>query len=176
MGHYYSAYIGSPDTAPNPFKEPTYDPLYGFPNGRKERQMVATEAEMEAAGLTAEERDYCAHKLIDFMKCRKQKFPYAASCKHERHVWEQCQYEDFVLRMKEHERERRLMVRSKKKGEAFPGQGEVMVEWGATYTTTTDFTDYCQFQQTLDSSLIASAKFYMRHVYWLADTLNMMGH
>jgi len=164
MGHYYSAYIGSPDTAPNPFKEPTYDPLYGFPNGRKERQMVATEAEMEAAGLTAEERDYCAHKLIDFMKCRKQKFPYAASCKHERHVWEQCQYEDFVLRMKEHERERRLMVRSKKKGEAFPGRQEVMVEWGwhvaNTYTSLKALTlNYRQCQQTLDVSLIVSARF-----------------
>jgi len=126
MGHYYSAYIGSPDTSPNSFKDPTYDALYGFPNGRKEREMKVTEAEMEAAGLTAEQRDYCAHTLIGFMKCRKQKFPYIAACKHERHVWEQCEYDDFVLRMKEYERERRLMERSKKKGEALPGHQELL--------------------------------------------------
>ena len=37
MGHVYSAYIGSPDTAPVYTEPPTFDPNYGFPSGRKER-------------------------------------------------------------------------------------------------------------------------------------------
>jgi len=128
MGLMYSAYIKSPDTTPKPDEEPTFDPLYGFLRGRKERQMKATEEEMEAAGLIETERDYCAHKLIEFVKCRKQKFPYIAACKHEKHVWEECQYEDYVLRMKEYERERRLRERRKKKLMLEGGTAEVMHE------------------------------------------------
>jgi hypothetical protein len=26
-----------PEVTPHPLKEPTFDPLYGFPNGRKQR-------------------------------------------------------------------------------------------------------------------------------------------
>ena len=121
----YSAYVKSPDTTPSPFNDSTFDPNYGFSNGRKERVMHATVEEMEDAGLTAEERDYCAHKLIDFMKCRKQKFPYAAACKHQKHEWEQCEYEDYVLRMKEFEREKRLLERRKRKAIA---NGETLAE------------------------------------------------
>jgi len=87
--------------------------------------MHATVEDMEAAGLNELERDYCSHHLIDFMKCRQQKFPFIAVCKHEKHVWESCQYEDWVLRMKEYERERRLLERAKRKGE-LAGRGEVM--------------------------------------------------
>jgi len=122
----YATYIKSPDTMPNFRAGPTFDPLYGFPQGRHERKMVATEEEMEAAGLPAEERDYCAHHLIDFMKCRKEKFPWVVSCKHEKHIYEECQYNDYVLRMKEYEREKRLLERRKRKG--LEGNGETMAE------------------------------------------------
>jgi len=127
MGNVYATYIKSPDTMPDFRGEATFDPLYGFPRGRQERQMIATEAEMEDASLQAVDRDYCAHHLIDFLKCRKQKFPWVVSCKHERHVYEQCQYEDYVLRMKEYEREKRLLERRKRKGET-GGNGETMSE------------------------------------------------
>ena len=53
--------------------------------------MRVTEAEMEAAGLSAAERDYCAHDLIDLYK---REFLYIAACKQEKHVWESCQYEE----------------------------------------------------------------------------------
>ena len=56
--------------------------------------MVATDEEMEAAGLTLEQRDYCAHKLIEFFTCRKEKFPYVAACKHLKHNYDTCQYEE----------------------------------------------------------------------------------
>merc|ERR1711976_749523 len=72
---------------------------------------------MSAAGLTEEQRDYCAHHLIDFYKCRRDKFPWVAGCKDIKHHWDTCQYNDFVLRMKEYEREKRLLKRAKRKGE-----------------------------------------------------------
>lgn len=39
MGNMYSAYVSSPDATPNINANPTFDPLYGFTNGRKERRM-----------------------------------------------------------------------------------------------------------------------------------------
>jgi NADH dehydrogenase (ubiquinone) 1 beta subcomplex subunit 7 len=113
MGNMYTAYISSPDTAPDIKAGPTFDPLYGFENGRKERHMKVTEEEMEAAGIEPEHRDYCAHFLIEFRKCRQEHFPWVVACKPQLHNWDNCQYEDFVLRMKEYERERRLLERAK---------------------------------------------------------------
>lgn len=37
MGHMYSAYVKSPDTTPDYRNSPTFDPNYGFENGRKLR-------------------------------------------------------------------------------------------------------------------------------------------
>lgn len=37
MGNYMDAYVTKPDTTPSPVKEPSFDPNFGFPNGRKER-------------------------------------------------------------------------------------------------------------------------------------------
>ena len=37
MGHMYSAYYKSPDTAPDFNNPATFDAQYGFANGRKER-------------------------------------------------------------------------------------------------------------------------------------------
>lgn len=56
--------------------------------------MKVTEEELEAAGIMPAERDYCAHLLVDFYKCRRQKFPWVAGCKPEKHAWDQCQYEE----------------------------------------------------------------------------------
>jgi NADH dehydrogenase (ubiquinone) 1 beta subcomplex subunit 7 len=56
--------------------------------------MIATEDEMEAAKLELHERDYCAHKLIDFRKCRSENFPYVANCKHEKHAYLTCEFEE----------------------------------------------------------------------------------
>merc|ERR1712142_661337 len=51
MGHVFSQYLGYVTTRPDYTKEPTFDPLYGYPEGRKERVMVATQEEMEKAKL-----------------------------------------------------------------------------------------------------------------------------
>ncbi|XP_064607126.1 NADH dehydrogenase [ubiquinone] 1 beta subcomplex subunit 7-like [Liolophura sinensis] len=114
MGNTIYAHITHRDTAPNNFEPPTFDPLYGFPNGRKERVMVATQEELEAASVPLERRDYCAHHYLEFMRCRQKKFPWIAGCKHEQHDYDNCQYNDYILRMKEYEREKRLKERAKR--------------------------------------------------------------
>merc|ERR1712136_320224 len=67
---------------------------------------------MVQAKLPLKYRDYCAHYYITYRKCKRDEGLFD-NCDHGRHDWEQCQYENFVLRMKEYERERRLLQREK---------------------------------------------------------------
>ncbi|XP_071799181.1 NADH dehydrogenase [ubiquinone] 1 beta subcomplex subunit 7-like [Asterias amurensis] len=115
MGHLWSAYITNPDTAPDISKHSSFDPLYGFPEGREERVMVATQQEMNNAQVPLQHRDYCAHLYIAFFQCKRDNFPNVFACKHAKHEYEQCEYGDFVIRMKEYERERRLLARAKRR-------------------------------------------------------------
>merc|ERR1712150_110468 len=115
-GHNYSTYVSNPDTSPNFNKAATFDSNYGFENGRKERKMMVTEEEMNSASLTKDQRDYCAHKVIEFLKCRHDMYPWVSRCSHEKHEFDQCQNDDYMHRMKEYERERRLLERAKRKG------------------------------------------------------------
>lgn len=75
--------------------------------------MIATEEEMNSAKVHPKFRDYCAHKYIEFQACLKNNRPFYWRCKHERHEYGECEFEDAVLRMKEWERERRLREREK---------------------------------------------------------------
>ncbi|TDG40227.1 hypothetical protein AWZ03_013350 [Drosophila navojoa] len=112
MGNALNHYL-KPDVTPGPDVVPSFDPMLGF-GSRKERVMIATEEEMVSAKLTAKERDYCAHKLLAYRGCRAEKFPFVYQCAHEKHDYLTCEYEDYVLRMKEFERERRLLERQKR--------------------------------------------------------------
>ncbi|XP_002740163.1 NADH dehydrogenase [ubiquinone] 1 beta subcomplex subunit 7-like [Saccoglossus kowalevskii] len=94
MGHMWSAYVTQPSISPDLNNIPTFDPMYGFPNGRKERVMVATQEEMDKAKLSLHQRDYCAHLLMDLMKCDRDNFPWRNECKHQRHEYEHCEYEE----------------------------------------------------------------------------------
>jgi len=103
-----------PEYNPNINEPATYPSNYGFSEERVERKMIATEDEMIKAKLPLKYRDYCAHYFISYMKCKRDAGPFGFySCDHEKHDWEHCQYEDFVMRMKEYERERRLLQREK---------------------------------------------------------------
>ncbi|KAK8379605.1 hypothetical protein O3P69_019511 [Scylla paramamosain] len=115
MGHMYSSLLSDPNVTPDYKTGPTFDPLYGFPEGRKERVMLVTQEEMESVGLPVDKRDYCAHLAVKHRACREKVWPWAFKCGHERHEYLQCQHEDYVLRMKEYERERRLLERAKRK-------------------------------------------------------------
>lgn len=126
------------DNFPHPHKESPYDPMYGF-ESRPQRGkcyyhafkcipidiklcwflvMVATEAEMDSAKLQPPDRDYCAHHFITLKACFDKNMPLVWRCKHEKHAFHECEFNDMVLRMKEWERERRLNEREKKRAKA----------------------------------------------------------
>lgn len=105
----------NPDTFPAANCVTTFDPLLGAPN-RKLRTVNATEEEMYAAKIPLADRDYCVDKLLAYRGCYNREFPWIVKCSHERHAYEHCEYEDYVLRMKEFERERRLLERQKRIG------------------------------------------------------------
>lgn len=115
MGNIWATYVSHRDTMPEAETAPTFDPTYGFSNGRKPRVMIATEAEMRALRVPKELRDYCAHLFKDIEECKKVNFPFIRRCEHQMHTYQQCQYDDYILRMKEYERERRLLERQKRK-------------------------------------------------------------
>lgn len=100
---------------PDIFKKPTFDPHYGFSEERKQREAKVTEQEMFAAGLKPEERDYCAHELIRYRKCLAEHHFGFFTCADVYHDWWHCEREDTILRMKEYERERRLLARQRRK-------------------------------------------------------------
>jgi hypothetical protein len=56
--------------------------------------MVATEAEMISAKLLPDERDFCAHKLIDYKACRADVWPFVYKCTPEKHDYLNCQYDE----------------------------------------------------------------------------------
>ncbi|KAK4472252.1 hypothetical protein MN116_003522 [Schistosoma mekongi] len=108
MGHVLATYK-DPNSMPDIFKGPIFDQLDGFPEGRKRRSFILTEDEMIASGLRSHERDYCAHILVAFKKCRKEHLFPEFFCSDFKHKYSDCKRDDLVLRMKEYERERRLM-------------------------------------------------------------------
>ncbi|XP_058146513.1 NADH dehydrogenase [ubiquinone] 1 beta subcomplex subunit 7 [Dasypus novemcinctus] len=124
--HLVRRYVGDASVEPDPLQTPTFPPDYGLP-GRKERVMVATQQEMVDAQLMLNQRDYCAHHLIQLLKCKRDHFPNFLACKHQEHEWHHCEHLDYVQRMKEFERERRLLQRKKrreqKEAELARGQG-----------------------------------------------------
>uniref|UniRef100_K4FY48 NADH dehydrogenase [ubiquinone] 1 beta subcomplex subunit 7 n=1 Tax=Callorhinchus milii TaxID=7868 RepID=K4FY48_CALMI len=111
--HLVRRYVTERETEPDPNNLPTFDPHLGFPE-RKERVMVASQQEMDDARIPLEQRDYCAHHLIMLLKCKRDNWPNFLACSHENHEWDSCQHQDYVMRMKEYERERRLLMRKKK--------------------------------------------------------------
>ncbi|TGZ36978.1 hypothetical protein CRM22_011370 [Opisthorchis felineus] len=110
MGHVYSTYR-DPESMPDILKGPIFDQMQGFPNGRKKRVSVVTEEEMIAAGLRPHERDYCAHTLMAFRKCKAENLFSVIACAQLRHMNLHCHESDRLLRRKEYERERRLLAK-----------------------------------------------------------------
>ncbi|XP_020835600.1 NADH dehydrogenase [ubiquinone] 1 beta subcomplex subunit 7 [Phascolarctos cinereus] len=115
--HLTRRYLGDAEVEPDPLHVPTFPLDYGL-QGRKERVMVATQQEMSDAQLLLQQRDYCAHHLIRMLKCKRDSFPNFLACGHEKHIWDLCEHQDYVGRMKEFERERRLLARQKRRAES----------------------------------------------------------
>lgn len=55
---------------------------------------------MSSARLPLAYRDTCAHLLIPLNKCRYDNYYMPFRCVDERHGYEKCQYEEFLLRVK----------------------------------------------------------------------------
>ncbi|CAI9590897.1 unnamed protein product [Staurois parvus] len=103
--HLVRRYMGEPE--PDPRTIPASPVGEQF----QEREMVATQEEMNLAKLPLAHRDYCAHLLIKLMKCKRDMGLNIFGCMDERHEYDYCQHLDYVQRMKQYERERRLLVR-----------------------------------------------------------------
>merc|ERR1719193_2398542 len=53
---------------------------------------------MVKAMIPLKYRDYCAHHFITYQKCRRSAGPFdVTKCDPEKHEWEHCQYEDFIM-------------------------------------------------------------------------------
>lgn len=99
----------NPDVWPNPLELQSYPPNLGFKGQeRQERKITATEQQMYSAKIPIEDRDFCADFLLKYAGCRKREWPWVARCYEIKEEFLQCKYEDYVLRMKEYERERRI--------------------------------------------------------------------
>ncbi|XP_040564595.1 NADH dehydrogenase [ubiquinone] 1 beta subcomplex subunit 7 [Lepeophtheirus salmonis] len=107
-----SIHVGRLDV-PNLVK-PTFDPNLGFSNGRKPREISMTEKEMIAAKVPPGERGYCARTYVEHRSCLSKKTPFNFLCKHELHNYHHCMEEDYILRIKEYEREKRLRAREER--------------------------------------------------------------
>jgi len=89
----------------------THDELEGFPEGRKEREIPVPKQHMDSMNMGMYERNFCADKAILHKRCTMHNWPFTNWCSREWHHYEHCLADDFRLRMKEFERERRLNAR-----------------------------------------------------------------
>ena len=49
---------------------------------------------MEAAFIEPFARDYCAHLVVEYEKCKREHFPWVIACTPQKHAWDQCQVEE----------------------------------------------------------------------------------
>ncbi|CAL7952344.1 unnamed protein product [Xylocopa violacea] len=109
----------SSDPYPETFGVPQFDAHYGFSGKREERPKIkATKEDMIAVKIEKRFRDYCVDQYIELLRCHQKKYPYVRRCATEQYDYYKCEYDDQVLRMKEYERERRLLIREKEKMES----------------------------------------------------------
>lgn len=92
IGHWFAPHVFR--DFPDSRLENKYDPMFGFPKGRKVRVMKATQMEMDSALIETRFRDYCADKLLKSRACREENFPFVGKCHDYVHAWEECQYQE----------------------------------------------------------------------------------
>lgn len=56
--------------------------------------MIATTEQLESAKIALEDRDYCAHLLLEYRGCRTRVWPFAYKCHHEKHNYLNCEYDE----------------------------------------------------------------------------------
>lgn len=95
-------------------QNPTFDVNKGFTYKRKQRPVTTSPDQLSSAKIPQKFRDYCADKLLVYQVCRYKHFPVIINCAHEKHDYLTCEMKDYVIRMKEFERERRLRERERR--------------------------------------------------------------
>ncbi|NXM24814.1 NDUB7 dehydrogenase, partial [Oxyruncus cristatus] len=111
--HLTRRYLWDAETEPDPLQMPTFPAEMGLPQ-RRPRVMVASASQLAQGRVPLEQRDFCAHHLLRLLRCHRDNFPLPWGCHELRHHWDSCEHEDYVMRMKEFERERRLLQRQKR--------------------------------------------------------------
>ncbi|KAF9092295.1 hypothetical protein BGX23_004433 [Mortierella sp. AD031] len=81
-------------------KEHVFKAVVGFITPPPLIRMPATQKEMQDARLPLGYRDFCADLLILLNKCRSETYYLPFKCQDERHIYEKCQYDDYLRRMK----------------------------------------------------------------------------
>ncbi|KAF9530271.1 NADH-ubiquinone oxidoreductase B18 subunit-domain-containing protein [Crepidotus variabilis] len=61
---------------------------------------TATQEQLKANKVPLAWRDGCSALLLPLNVCRRKNNYKPWKCEHEKHVYEQCQYDDYVRRMK----------------------------------------------------------------------------
>lgn len=95
-------------------QQPTFPYNAGFKYKRQTRGVSASRDQLMSAKIPLKYHDYCSDRLLQYQVCRYKHYPLVFLCSHERHAYLQCEQEDYVIRMKEFERERRLREREKR--------------------------------------------------------------
>lgn len=91
--------------------KPTFPIDKGFSFKRQIRTTAATPEQLSSAKIPLQYRDYCADQLLKYQVCRYKHMPFVVKCHCEKHAYLVCEKEDYIIRMKEFERERRLRER-----------------------------------------------------------------
>ncbi|KAJ3375081.1 hypothetical protein GGF31_005803 [Allomyces arbusculus] len=64
-------------------------------------KMQATKEQMDAAKVPYLFRDFCAHLYIEMEQCRKtHPFMAGPKCHGQKHAYEECQYREYIRRMR----------------------------------------------------------------------------
>ena len=62
-------------------------------------EMLISREELKKEKIPLEYRDFCAHLLPELNACRRATLFMPWKCKHERHVYELCQYKEYKKRV-----------------------------------------------------------------------------
>ncbi|XP_069737700.1 NADH dehydrogenase [ubiquinone] 1 beta subcomplex subunit 7 isoform X1 [Phaenicophaeus curvirostris] len=121
--HLARRYLRDPEVEPDPLRLPSFEPELGL-GPRRPREVTVTAEALAGARVPLEQRDFCSAELLRLLRCQRDAFPLAWSCRDLRHHWDACQHRDYVMRMKEFERERRLLQRQKRLQQRQAATGE----------------------------------------------------
>ncbi|XP_065212435.1 NADH dehydrogenase [ubiquinone] 1 beta subcomplex subunit 7 [Planococcus citri] len=116
MGNSINYYLLHPETTPHDKSPIKFDPLAGFPEGaRKVKEFKVTKAELESMQVSEEYIDYCLHKQLRWKSCQADHMPFVSVCSPQLHAYQACMFEEHKDRMRDYERERRILQRKQRR-------------------------------------------------------------